>query len=95
MYSHKYVLIIHTYSCKYVLIKVKPSLQASIAQELEGTGYSIGVWYLCQINPDVYLDMTFMFLLYEMTKVFIEVIHIRTNTHKYRNMYSCEYVLKI
>ena len=57
------------------------SLQASIAQELEGSGYSIGVWCLHQINPDVYLDMTFMFLLYEMTKVFIEVKRIRTNTY--------------
>ena len=44
--------------------------QDPILQELEGTGLSIGTWCMKQLNPNQYLDITFMFLLHEMTKVF-------------------------
>ena len=45
--------------------------QDPILQELEGTDLSTGAWCMKQLNPNKYLDMTFMFLLHEMTKVFI------------------------
>ena len=44
--------------------------QDAILQELEGTGLSIGAWCMKQLNTNQYLDITFMFLLHEMTKVF-------------------------
>ena len=44
--------------------------QDPILQELEGSGLSIGTWCMKQLNPNQHLDMTFMFLLHEMTKVF-------------------------
>ena len=64
-------------------------LQDPILQELEGTGLSIGTWCMKHLNPNQYLDMTFMFLLHEMTKVFKLLqkrekkflMRICTNTH--------------
>ena len=45
---------------------------------------SIGIWAMRQLNPDLHVDMTFMYLLHEMTKVNVTII----------NAYLHEYILK-
>ena len=65
--------------------------QDPILQELEGTGLSIGTWCMKQLNPNQYLDMTFMFLLYEMTKVF----KFCGEKNTFFDAYLCEYTSKM
>ena len=45
------------------------AFQAQMKQEIEGTGNSLGVWYMKLINPDCFLGAEFIYLFHEMVQV--------------------------